>query len=280
MSTVSGRIREILRIPIKSFQGEAVEATTLLESGIFADRAFALRDKESGKILSGKHAQKGERLLELSACFTREPVVGEALPPILATIDGEECSTEDLAAFTRRCADALDAEVELVAAGEAGHVYDTYWPQVEGLPLSDATIEFPLAMAEVGSFADLEPLHLLATSSIAHLASLLPGSEITEARFRPSVVIDTGDATGFVENDWVGRTASLGGAKLELGLAAPRCVMTTRPQRGLPKDIRVLRTLVQENRQEFMGMQMPCLGIYAKVTQPGPISLGDELRIE
>lgn len=280
MTAASARVHDILRVPIKSFQGEAVQATTLHESGIFADRAFALRDKESGKILSGKHARKGERLLEFSARFSREPVVGETLPPIIATIAGQECSTEDLAAFTRRCAEALDGDVELVVAGDAGHVYDTYWPEVDGLPLSDSTIEFPLGLAEVGSFADLEPLHLLTTASIAHLASLLPESEVTDARFRPSLVLDTGDATGFVENDWVGRTATLGGATLALGQAAPRCVMTTRPQRGLPKDIRVLRTLVQENQQEFMGLQMPCLGIYAKVTQPGPISVGDELKIE
>ena len=92
-------------------------------------------------------------------------------------------------------------------------------------------------------------------------------------------MIDTGDARGFVEHEWSGRTARLGTATLELGGSAPRCIMTTRAQAGLPRDPSVLRTLVAENRHEFMGMSMPCLGIYAKVAEPGDIAVGDELRL-
>ena len=76
-----------------------------------------------------------------------------------------------------------------------------------------------------------------------------------------------------------GRTASLGGAELEFGALAPRCIMTTRVQKDLPKDPGILKTLVQNNRHEFMGFSMPCLGIYAKVTSPGPVSVGDTLQL-
>ena len=90
------RIQSILRVPIKSFQGEAIESTELHEHGILADRVLALREKESGKILSGKHARVGQRILEFAARFDGEPAKGKPLPAVIATIDGAECRTDDV----------------------------------------------------------------------------------------------------------------------------------------------------------------------------------------
>ena len=55
--------------------------------------------------------------------------------------------------------------------------------------------------------------------------------------------------------------------------------MTTRVQKGLPKDPRILKTLVQNNRHDYMGFSMPCLGIYATVRRPGTVAVGDQLRL-
>ncbi len=280
MSESVGRIESIWRFPIKSFQGESIASTQLSASGIHADRVLALRNTETGKIVSGKHAKLGERVLAFEARFEREPAAGEPLPPIIAKVDGKEVHSGDVAAFSAACSAALDHPVELVAPGGDAEQYESYWPEVEDLPLAGASVDLPLPLAEAGSFADLEPLHLLSTASVAHLAGLAPDSEIAVDRFRPSLLIDTGTAEGFVEHDWSGRTATLGEATLELGSAAPRCIMTTRAQQGLPRDPSVLKTLVRENRREFMGMQMPCLGIYAKVTRPGAIAVGDALVLD
>ena len=73
MSQPAGRIQSIGRYPIKSFQGESVERALLQDSGIFADRPLALRDAASGKIVSGKHQQLGQRILEFSARYSAEP---------------------------------------------------------------------------------------------------------------------------------------------------------------------------------------------------------------
>ena len=280
MSSTVGRIESIWRFPIKSFQGESIERTILSESGILGDRSFALRASDTGKILSGKHAKLGERILEFDARYESEPVNGEPLPPIRATLDGTELGVDDPAAFSAACSEALGAAVELVAAGDSPETYETYWPEVEDLPIAGATLDFPLPLAEAGSFADLEPLHVLTTSSLEHLSGFASESEIAVGRFRPSLLIDTGSETGFVENDWQGRTAKLGDATLEFGGASPRCIMTTRAQVGLPRDPSVLRTLVQQNRRDFMGLMMPCLGVYAKVTNPGAIKVGDALTFE
>ena len=119
MSQSVGRIQSIGRYPIKSFQGEAVERALLQGHGIFADRPLALRDAATGKIVSGKHRHYGERILGFSARFAAEPEPGQPLPSVIATIDDEEISTDDVAAFSRRCSEALDAEVELIAGGTA-----------------------------------------------------------------------------------------------------------------------------------------------------------------
>ncbi len=278
MSERLGTLRSIWRFPIKSFQGESIERTTLSAAGIHADRVLALRSRETGKIVSGKHARLGERILDFEARYLGEPAPGEPLPPIEARIGDHVVRADDLESFSDACSAALEHPVELVVQGSKSDVYDSYWPEVEDLPLAGAEIDLPLPLAEAGSVVDLEPLHLLTTSSLATLAARAPGSRIEETRFRPSLLIDTGAADGFVENEWSGRTATLGGATLELGGAAPRCIMTTRAQAGLPRDPAVLKALVRENRQEFLGMMMPSLGLYAKVTTPGEVSIGDELR--
>lgn len=275
MSSV-GTVESIWRFPVKSFQGGAVERTDLGDAGIFADRAMALVEAETGKLLSAKNPKVGDRLLELSARYESEPVPGRPLPPVIATIDGEEVTSSDPAAFAAACSAALGVDVVLSdTAGEM--LYESYWPENDGLTLSDITLD--LAIPDIGSFADLEPLHLLTTASLGHLATLAPESDIAVGRFRPSMVIDTGDAGGFVENDWEGRRATLGGAAVEFGVTSPRCVMTTRPQPGLPRDKSVLQTLARENRRPFLEFgDFACLGIYARVVEPGPVAVGDGLR--
>lgn len=277
MGTSVGRIESIWRFPIKSFQGESIRRTSLSQAGIHGDRVLALRNTETGKILSGKDAGVGEQVLAFEAAYEEDPIAGQPLPRIRARIDGKEIEAEDRGAFSAACSVALGQSVELVAPGADAQVYASDWPEVDDLPLAGASIDLPLPLAEAGSFADLEPLHLLTTASLEALKGLAAESRIDVSRFRPSLLIDTGDAEGFLEHAWSGRAATLGGARLELGAAAPRCIMTTHAQAGLPRDPSILRTLVEQNRREFMGMMMPCLGIYAKVAEPGDVAVGDEL---
>jgi uncharacterized protein len=145
--------------------------------------------------------------------------------------------------------------------------------------LSGVSIDLRLAK---GSFADFAPLHLLATSSIAHLSALAPDSVIDAKRFRPSILVETDPGCEpFVENGWVGTTARVGKATLTFGLASPRCMMTTLPQGSLERDPKVLQTITAHNRRDFGGFgDFACLGIYADVTTPGVIRTGDPIVIE
>lgn len=267
-----GRIDSIWRYPVKSMQGEMLDRVTLDSSGIAGDRRFAVRDLTSGRIVSAKAPRLGRALLDCRA-------VHDADGRVIVTVDGVEFRVgDDDAAIDTALSNVLDRPVSLVSLGRGDETYASEWPAIEGLALSGIEMDLPMPN---DSFADVAPLHLLTTSSLHHVASLLPDAAIDHRRFRPGIVIDTGAAgDGFVENDWADRPARLGAATIAFGAATPRCVMTTVAQPGLPADPRVLRTLAATNRRDYGGFGMfACLGVYAGVTAGAEIRVGDELVI-
>src|SRR5258708_39404863 len=94
-----------------------------------------------------------------------------------------------------------------------------------------------------------------------------------------NVIVKT-ERPGFVENGWVGHELGFGGgARLNVALLDPRCVMTTLAQDGLPQDTDVLRTLVGHNRMQVGDLgQFPCAGVYAVVAAAGTGWICDRLR--
>ena len=81
-----------------------------------------------------------------------------------------------------------------------------------------------------------------------------------------------GSPTGFIENDWIGRTLSIG-SEVRVLVIRPtaRCVMTTLSQGALPKDPDVLRTVVQNNQGN--------VGVYATVARGGTVRRGDAVAV-
>jgi uncharacterized protein YcbX len=76
-----------------------------------------------------------------------------------------------------------------------------------------------------------------------------------------------------VENEWVGHTLRLGDdVRLAVTERCPRCVMTTLPQGGLPKDTGILRTAARHN-DAFVG-------VYASVVSGGRVHTGDRITRE
>jgi uncharacterized protein len=276
---VLGTVAEIWRFPVKSFGGERLSATDLDAVGIPGDRRLALRDSATGKILSAKTPGIGTALLECAAVTTADGHVR-------ATVAG---STFDADTERDALAAALSAHlgraVTIADAVNDDDQYESYWPEVDDVLLSDVTIDLPIAMStEKARFVDLAALQMVATSSLDHLRRLLPDSRIETARFRPGLVIDTaltaGPTDAFVENGWAQRDARLGGARIRLTDASPRCVMTTLAQHDLPRDRAVLQTLAKHNRIETEGLgAFACLGVYAEVVEPGPVREGDALVV-
>ena len=274
MTPFTATVSELHRFPVKSMRGECPERVALDALGIGGDRRYAVRDLDTGKVLSAKRPSVGRVLLNCGARTEGGDV--------MVRVGNGEFPVHETEAVDAALSAALGIRAHLDNAAADDEVYESYWPEMEGFALSDVTVDLPIAMStEKGTFVDLAALHLVTTSSLAHLRRLAPGSQINVARFRPSLVIDLGeDVEGFVENDWVDRTARLGSAVIKFGSASPRCVMTTLAQGDLPEDRQVLRTLADHNRLEFAGFgDFACLGIYAEVVEPGEVGVGDELTL-
>ena len=288
-----GTIEALWRFPVKSMLGEELDAADLNEGGILGDRAYAIRDRETGKVASAKHPKRWPDLLACRAAFVEPPRPGDELPPArIELADGSSVLTDaaDVDAVLSRF---FGRDVELARAAQNGYTIDQYHPDEENYDPDghrDEVVEarlgaaffnergLPSAVPE-GSFFDLFPLSVLTTSSLDQLSELEPESRFDTRRFRMNVIVDTA-APGFVENDWVGRTLAIGD-EVQLGVALPdpRCVMPSLPQEDLPKDSRILKTLARHNRIDVAGSLYPCAGVYVVAEATGTIRRGDRVSL-
>jgi len=134
----------------------------------------------------------------------------------------------------------------------------------------------PVQLAREGavSLLDAGPgfVHLLSTGALEYARKLLLESDVDERRFRPNILLAVGDSADPVEESWVGRTVGIGTARLLVAERTERCVMVNHERAGLPADGRILRALAAANDMR--------LGVYAKVTTPGTIHLGDRATLD
>jgi uncharacterized protein len=278
-SPVAGSIQALHRHPVKSMAAEALScASVLAEHGVQGDRAFAVFDVATGRIASAKHPRRWAALLDYRAGFVGPLADGQRRGPLSITLPNGRTVRSDDGDVDRVLSGALGREVRLVAEPPPQASYDEDKPGLE-----DGSAE-PLAVgAGTGTFFDFAPIHLVTSATLARLHELQPASRFEVARFRPNLVVDTGDAQGFVETDWLGQVLAIGDeVRLCVTFPCPRCVMTTVAQAGLPADPEVLRTAATHNAQLFalLAKRMPTVGAYATIVQGGAIRLGDAVRLE
>ena len=85
LSEPVGTVRMLWRFPVKSMLGEHLEMVDVGEGGIVGDRAYAVRDRETGKIASAKHPKLWPNLLACRAAFVEPPRPGDGLPRCTST---------------------------------------------------------------------------------------------------------------------------------------------------------------------------------------------------
>jgi uncharacterized protein len=271
MSTL-GTVARINRFPVKSMQGESLESVAVDENGIVGDRTWALRDVESGKLVSAKRPRLWRAMLDCRATGTGEEVVVELSPGEAHGI-GDPALPAALEALLGR---AVTIER---ATGPRQGVYESDWPEIEGVSIS-GEIDLPTNLTGEGtSFVDVGVLHLLTTASIAALAVVGPPTAADPQRFRPSILIDTPSLDGFAEDGWQGQTLHIGEVEIVVQDPTPRCVMTTLEQGDVPGEPRVLQALAANHRVTTPLGTHACLGSYARVSTSGTIRTGDPVTL-
>jgi len=288
MTTV-GTIAEIRRYPVKSMDGEVLDATPLGPRGLPGDRAWAVRDEVRGGI---RGAKKIPALMRLSAVYPKPPAAEGSSPAVITLPDGSTCLTTDPDA-SARLSRALDHQVTLwplVPAEDRDHyrrgapTHEDFEQEMRATfarlpeePLPDLMV-FPPELFELesppGTYFDAFPLLLMSTRALRTMQERHPESRFDVRRFRPNLVLDVTDAAGdgFPEMQWAGRRLKIGEAELDVTIACPRCVMTTHGFADLPKDPAIMRSLVRET-----GGQ---LGVYASVAVPGTVRRGDAVVLQ
>jgi uncharacterized protein YcbX len=231
-------------------------------------------------------------MLDCKAAFVEPPRRGSDLPPVQILLPNGTTVRSESGEVDRVLSAYFKRNVTLGRAAPDDFTIDQYHPDVEGADPGgnrDTVVASKLGAAlfaelgmespvPVGSFFDVFPLSVLTTSTLAQLDEVRPQSRFDQRRFRMNVIVKT-ERPGFVENGWVGHKLGLGdGARLNVALLDPRCVMTTLAQDDLPQDTDVLRTLVRHNREQVGDLgQYPCAGVYAVVAAPGTVRIGDRV---
>lgn len=283
-SDQSGRVVSIWRYPVKSMIGEEVNRSQVTQRGLLGDRARALIDTADDKVASAKNPRKWADLFDFHAHYTEPPEDVGKLPPVrIAFPDGRHV-TSDQDDVNEMLSQIIGRKVRLETR-EPGQeeILETtfpnpwtpkleeYWPDIEGLAYRDHVTDE--AMPE-GTFFDLAMVHVLTSATLDRLRELYPKGRFEARRFRPNIVVQSPEGqSGFVENDWIGKTLAVGNeVRLKISGPCPRCVMTTLPQGDLPKDPGILRTAAKHNQVH--------VGVYASVLQGGEIRRGDRIRVE
>ena len=275
--TMVGSVVGLWRYPVKSMMGEELNAVDVTERGLLGDRAYALVDHETGKVASAKFPRKWPTLFDHRATFVDVPQLGQALPSVRITVPdgrqelgGGESPTETI---HQLLSDELGREVTLAKVPPDSPSLEEYWPDMEGLAFRETVTDESMP---TGTFFDIGIVHLLTTATLDRLRELNPQGRFEVRRFRPNIVVAPIEgATGFVENDWVGRSVGFGeGAdevRLRITQPCTRCVMTTLAQGDLPKDPGILRAAAQHNDVN--------VGVYATVQRSGRLRRGDAIKL-
>jgi len=265
VATEAGTVVGLWRYPVKSMMGEELNAAEITELGLLGDRQFALVDAATGKVAGAKNPRKWGNFFDFRAAYVEPPEANATLPAVRLTLPNGTALTTESENVDEVLSSALGRAVELTQVrAEQESSAEEYVPDIEGLEHRDTVTEWHLP---AGTFYDLAVVHLLTTATLDRLSELYPAGRFEARRFRPNIVISTAER-GFVENDWLGRTVTVGNTvRLRITRLCPRCVMTTLAQGDLPKDPGILRAAAQNNAAK--------VGVYADVLFAGAIHRGD-----
>ena len=230
------RVAEIWRFPVKSMGGERLESADVTSDGIAGDRAWGVFDPATGLVLT---ARREPALLFLTA------VHRPGVRPVITGDNGEDLPDND--ALSRW----IGRPIELRSAAAGPGTFEN--PRHVDTVTGDEG-DWSQWQSAGRTFHDGQ-----STVSFVSRASL---GEWDARRFRANLVLEDGRG----EDGFTGEIR-VGAVVLSVRKPIERCVMVTRAQPGLARDLTVLKRVNAERNSR--------LAVGASVTTPGRIAVGD-----
>jgi len=283
-----GTVTQLWRYPVKSMAGEQLSVAEIDQNGVAGDRGWAVREIEADVT---RNAREMPKLLQFASAYAESPSFDQRSPAVtITTPDNVQVQSadenrdqqlseilgrpvtltplhpaDDLAWYARaqipEGVDPMQALRQLMGMQE-----DDPLPDFSGLPPDLQNFSSP-----PGTYFDCYPIHIMTTSSLNTLAEAGGGEDVDVRRFRPNVLIDTGDAQGLLEVDWTGKKLRLGEIVIELQTTTVRCSVPAHAQRDFGSSRAVGRALIEQTKQH--------LGSYCNVLQGGTVNVGDDVEL-
>ena len=235
-----GRVREIVRYPVKSMAGSAMESAFLGWYGLAGDRRFAFRRVGVDGGMPWLTASRFPELLLYHPVGLDERS-GEPLPTHVRTPAGP-------------CVELRSPELQAELAARFGSAVE-------------------LMQLRHGIF-DEAPVSVISLATIAGIGREA-GVDLDRRRFRANVVLETERSETFLEDEWIGRMMVFGDGDpqpaVSVTMCDERCMMVNLDPDTAAKDTRVMKTVVRLNHNNA--------GVYATVVRCGTIHVGDRVSL-
>jgi uncharacterized protein YcbX len=244
-----GHISELVRYPVKSMAGTAIESAVLGWHGLDGDRRFAFRRLGDASGFPWLSASRLPELLlyqpigldDRTGEPRRDQSTGEPLPTHVRTPAG--------------------SRVELTSAELTSELAQRFGGGLELMKLKH------------GIF-DEAPVSVISRTTIAGIGRQA-GLDLDRRRFRANIFVETNREEPFLEDGWVGRTLAFGDSDLRPAVTVThrdlRCMMVNLDPDTAAQDARVMKTVVRLNDNNA--------GVYATVVRTGTIRVGDRVRV-
>jgi uncharacterized protein YcbX len=235
-----GRVHQLVRYPVKSMAGVAIESAFLGWHGLQGDRRFAFRRLDDKSGFPWLSASRLPELL-LYQPIGLDETAAEPMPTHVRTPEGVNVAI---------------GSVEL-----QNSVAEKFGSPVELMKLKH------------GIFDDA-PVSVINLATIAAIGHEV-GENLDTRRFRGNILIATDSTEAFSEDKWIGGRLVFGdretGPVISLTMRDLRCVMINLDPDTAKQDPRIMKAAVRLNENNA--------GAYGTVARTGQISVGQSVSL-
>jgi len=234
-----GRVRELVRYPVKSMAGTVVKSAAAGWHGLAGDRRLAFRRIGEANSFPWLSASRLPELLAYRPTGLDESN-GEPIPTHVQTPAG--------------------SQLQIGSAELDDHVSRQFGKSVELTHLKHGIFDE----------APVSVINLATIDGISREADL----DLDRRRFRANVYLESARTDPFQEDEWVGGTLIFGDGESRVVLSVTmqdyRCAMINLDPETCERNPHVMKTVIRLNEGYA--------GVYATVIRTGTINVGDRVR--